>query len=849
MTLVAGTRIGPSEIQAPLGAGGMGEVYRACHTQMPRLIQLAVMLIVFLQFTSNAWASAQDEPLDPTAAVTQPLLVSSLHHPLPEQFIWIPGKVGTERAADRDAIRYFRKSFAADKMPSVATLYIAGPSQVRAYLNGKLIVNGARDPKSKISPFVVAVDVSAAIKPGTNVLALKTSRFPASSTRVGSVAPSLVVKIVPAPVGAFEEPLVVSGLGWKGSLTSGAGWEQPGFDDSAWAPAESLGSIEGDIERFQIRADAGLYRWPGYDGISPFLARIPLTPIGVMEVFEGRGHFENISSLTMPDLSKEFAVELPPASADTSEFPTLVLDLGREVNGRLEVASDSSASMQLELQYGESLEEALHGPYLGANELTVPAHAIAYGPKSAFRYARLRFLPGNSPLRFKSIRVDDIYYPVQYRGSFESSDQLLNRIWAVGAYTAHLCMVDGIWDSPKRDRGRWMGDLEVSGRVIETVFADQFLMKESLDQLIEAAGNPVNRHVNSISGYSAFWVMGVADYYRYSADKEYLRKMHDPLMRLLEFMHGDLDERSLFVNKTKSWSFVDWSPDLSSDTQEARSATQFEFYKAFVDAAWLLREADDIENAIKCQVRADDLKRAAEGYLLDSHTNTFGTRWQTNAMAVFSGATDAQRTQSIWQDILSRPSQFPITPYYNFYVIAAMARSGHFKEALDWIRQYWGAMVEQGASSFWEAYDPNWSRDDFHRHLQADNTSGYFVSLSHGWSSGPTAWLTEEILGIEPAAAGFSRVSIRPDLAGLTWARGTEPTPHGPIGVDYHLAKDFTATIDIPSGVQALVSMPVSSREAVVSVNGKPMPGSLQEQGTRMIVTLMGPGKYVIASR
>jgi alpha-L-rhamnosidase len=65
-------------------------------------------------------------------------------------------------------------------------------------------------------------------------------------------------------------------------------------------------------------------------------------------------------------------------------------------------------------------------------------------------------------------------------------------------------MVDGIWDAPKRDRGRWMGDLDVSGRVIETVFADQFLMRESLDQLMEAEGNPVNCHVNSISGYSGF---------------------------------------------------------------------------------------------------------------------------------------------------------------------------------------------------------------------------------------------------------------------------------------------------------------------------------------------------------
>ena len=49
-----------------------------------------------------------------------------------------------------------------------------------------------------------------------------------------------------------------------------------------------------------------------------------------------------------------------------------------------------------------------------------------------------------------------------------------------------------------------------------------------------------------------------------------------------------------------------------------------------------------------------------------------------------------------------------ISPYYNYYVIRAMAEMGHREEALKWIRQYWGGMVDEGATSFWEAYDPSW---------------------------------------------------------------------------------------------------------------------------------------------
>lgn len=269
----------------------------------------------------------------------------------------------------------------------------------------------------------------------------------------------------------------------------------------------------------------------------------------------------------------------------------------------------------------------------------------------------------------------------------------------------------------------------------------------------------------------------------------------------------------------------------------------------------MLRELGDTANATKYEARAEAIGKAANQYLLDPATGSFGPRWQTNAAAVVGGAASPAQYPAIWKNVLSQVGKgstrgWIISPYYNYYVIRAMGEMGHRQEALAWIRQYWGGMIEQGATSFWEAYDPDWYKDDFHASLQSDNRSGYFVSLAHGWSSGPTAWMMEQVLGIQPRGAGFSTVDIRPDLVDLEWARGAEPTPHGLLKVEARKeASGMRVVVDVPEGVIASVAVPVARGGARVQVNGQAADATASEDGARMIVKLGHAGHFELAAR
>lgn len=815
------------------------------------LRKLSGFLLFFLMLAAATKCKgvSPNSDLDPARDTSK--LHRPVHTPLAEQYIWTVNDAAALRRdhakftyRDRDRkieTHVFRFSFNIDKVPRLASLYLAGPRHVRAYLNGKLVLQADADPQSPLNTHVFSADVRSVLQAGANLLAIEAVRgygivAASDSPIIQQVAfgETLVAKIVAAPQYRQGPALAISSSRWRSIAATPDGWQSPGFDDSRWPHAQTLGSIESSPEFYQWNTDAGMYQWPGYNGMSSYLRNFDLIASAVTHQV---GNFQNIAALTKSS-QRPFVVSIPRQSDLTHDPAQLMIDFGREVSGRLLIESGCACQARVELSYGESEEEALTGShYLGRNTLNIPPFGTARGPKSGFRYAWLRFLDGAPKTAFRSIRFEGIAYPVEYRGAFESSDPTLNRIWDTAAYTAHLCMQDGIWDAPKRDRGWWVGDLDAMGPVITSAFGDYVLLGETLSRLIP----PDGEHVNGIPSYTALWITALADLYLHSGDKRVIQQHHLDLLRLLRLMDEEFDSSGHFLNRSHRWLFVDWSPTLFASTPQATEGTALTMLRGYERGAWLLDQLGDSENASHYKVRMASLSGQLHSQFADA-SGLYGSTLQLNAAAVLAYSATTKEYPAIWDQIFSHTGaglfQAPtVSPYFNGYVLDAMAQMAHRREALDWMRTYWGGMIGEGATSFWEAYDLRWPKQNPHVSLQADGRTGYFVSLAHGWSSRPASWLIEEVLGITPVKPGYQLVQIRPDLMGLKWARGAVATSHGSIRVN---ANEQNILLGIPAGVETQILLPAGKWTR----NGELVRGEIVESGNRILVTLKHAGTF-----
>lgn len=497
-----------------------------------------------------------------------------------------------------------------------------------------------------------------------------------------------------------------------------------------------------------------------------------------------------------------------------NERPSILLDFGRELQGGIQLVTGAAGShkpVAVRIRFGESVSEAMctiDGKNGATNDhamrdftLQLPWLGVAEVGNSGFRFVRLDILDDDVALHLKEIRAVFTYRDIPYRGSFRCNDERLNQIWLTGAYTVHLNMQEYLWDGIKRDRLVWVGDMHPEVMTINTVFGYNEVVPKSLDLIRNLT--PVPEWMNGISSYSLWWLLIHRDWYYYQGNKTYLKEQQPYITALLNHLFAKIGEdgkERLDGNRFLDWPSSTNQPGVDAGLQALMTLTM----QAGAELADVL---DDKELADKCRQKEELLRQ----YKPDPNQSKQGA-----ALMVLAGLREARQTD---RDILSVGGAQGFSTFYGYYMLRAMAKAGNHQGALDIIRQYWGAMLDLGATTFWEDFNMEWLPDaaridelvpegkkDIHGSYGAYCYKGFRHSLCHGWASGPTSWLSEEVLGVKVVAPGCQVVCIQPHLGDLEWAEGTFPTPYGEISIRHERRSDGTikSVINAPKGVKIL---------------------------------------------
>jgi len=491
----------------------------------------------------------------------------------------------------------------------------------------------------------------------------------------------------------------------------------------------------------------------------------------------------------------------------------ILLDFGKELHGGLEIVTgmwNGNKPLKIRVRFGESASEAMSN--IGEKGATndhairdfttlVPWLGKIQVGESGFRFVRIDLEEEDAELYLKEIRAIFTYRDISYLGSFKSSDERLNKIWETGAYTVHLNMQDYLWDGIKRDRLVWVGDLHPEVATVNTVFGYNEVVPKSLDLSRDIA--PLPGWMNGISTYSMWWIILHYDWYMHHGNLEYLKEQKEYLNGLVRQIISKIGDDNR--EKMDGTRFLDWPS--SENPEGIHAGLQAMTVWSLSTAAKLSRILGDQETENLCNETVNRLKQ----YIPDPN----GSK-QAAALMALAGIIPAEQANT---DVLSVGGAANFSTFYGYYMLEAKAKAGDYQGSIDVIRQYWGAMLDLGATTFWEDFNLDWvpnasgidelvplGKKDIHGDYGAYCYEGFRHSLCHGWASGPTAWLTEHVLGIKVIAPGSKVIKIEPHLGDLSFVEGTFPTPYGILYVKHTKQTDgkIKSVIKAPKGVKII---------------------------------------------
>ena len=475
----------------------------------------------------------------------------------------------------------------------------------------------------------------------------------------------------------------------------------------------------------------------------------------------------------------------------------VLADFGRETYGYLKL-EDVTGSGRVKIVYGETEPEArsyVIGPRRDPKEADVweeidlvPAKETVLKGARGFRYVHV--IPESGDVRVGNVSMMFEHLPVAQQGSFRTSDARINAIYEAGVRTLELTTREFVLDGIKRDRWIWSGDAYQTFRENYYTFPELGAVRRTIRYLL--GKRPVTQWVNSIMDYTLYIMSSVADYHRYTGDLDFVRSTWPMLLAQAEFCESRETDGMLEDSPTDRRIYIDHDDDLKT-VGGPTSFIQITYVNTLEDMAYMAKALGESEAERRFAAKAAALRARIRPMFWDGKAGAFANLFvradgrpdgvidrYPNQMAILYGyVSEAEAKQIAKTVILNGDLREIHTPFQRFWELESLCKAGEGERALAEIRNWWGDMIDAGATSFWEYHEKGETVPEIYGMYGRP----YGRSWCHAWGAAPVWLFMRRYLGVVPTSPGFATYEVAPDLAGLEWMEGDVPTPKGVIHV------------------------------------------------------------------
>jgi len=382
---------------------------------------------------------------------------------------------------------------------------------------------------------------------------------------------------------------------------------------------------------------------------------------------------------------------------------------------------------------------------------TLPA-VLALPRRYAFRYLQIEVLDVSGKYR---LTLEDAWCDATTSADdaalrpYQTDDRTLAALDQVACRTLRECMQQVFEDGPKRDRRLWMGDLRMQALANYQTYRNNDLVKACL--YLFAGTTLEQERVGAclflepeievddtvMFDYSLFFIATLRDYLAETGDQATARELWPTALHQLELAQAEFDERGIVRDRdVLGWCFVDWN--LALDKQAGAQGIYLYCLQAAIELARALGEEEKLPWLLAQQKEKTD---AARRWLWDGEKQLFVSgeerqlSWASQVWMVLGGVLPTDEAAALLGRLPTCTQALEmVTPYMYHNYVDALLSVGKKEEALAALREYWGGMVDLGADTFWELYNPA---------NPAESPYGGTIvnSYCHAWSCAPAYFL------------------------------------------------------------------------------------------------------------